>query len=168
MPWNNWTKVGGYPVRFSSWPLRYRANSHSPENFWKTLFADLEKARDQVPCDKLWGVLREYGVDDRLLLAAMSLYSYSDICVRVGGVKSQRFTVGDGLQQRCAVTTLHSLYELDRVDSYSRVDEGVTVGSCRINGLLFVCGLLLSMERDPFSAKNQTLRSCRVYISPTI
>jgi len=25
----------------------------------------------------------------------------------------------------------------------------------------------LSMERNPFSAQNQTLRSCRVYTSPT-
>jgi len=34
-------------------------------------------------------MLREYGVDDRLLLAVTSLYFYSDVCVLVGGVKSQ-------------------------------------------------------------------------------
>jgi len=38
-------------------------------------FVDLEKAYDGVPCEKLWGVLREYGVDGRLLLALESLYS---------------------------------------------------------------------------------------------
>jgi len=30
-----------------------------------------------------------------------------------------------------------------------------------------ILGRTLSMERNPFSAKNQTLRSYRVYISPT-
>jgi len=28
-----------------------------------TCFVDLEKAYDRVPCEKLWGVLLEYGVD---------------------------------------------------------------------------------------------------------
>jgi len=123
VPWkkmarNKSTKVGIRPGRrttdqiFTLRQILGKSWEYAKNVF--TCFVDLEKARDQVPCDKFWGVLREYGVDDRLLLAAMSLYSYSDICVRVGGVKSQRFTVGDGLQQRCAVTTLHSLYELNR------------------------------------------------------
>jgi len=46
----------------------------------------------------LWGVLREYGVDDRLLLAVKSLYSCSEVCVRVGRVKSRPFTIGVGLR----------------------------------------------------------------------
>jgi len=41
---------------------------------------DLEKTYDGVACEKLWGVLREYGVDGRLLLAVKSLYSSSDVC----------------------------------------------------------------------------------------
>ena len=47
---------------------------HSPTNFEKyweyakyvfTCFVDLEKAYDRVPCEKLWGVFREHGVDGR-------------------------------------------------------------------------------------------------------
>jgi len=53
-----------------------------------------KKAYDRVPCEKLWEVSREYGVDDRLLLAVMSLYSCSEVCVRVERVKSLPFTVG--------------------------------------------------------------------------
>jgi len=88
---------------------------HSPANFEKsweypidvfTCFVDLEKAYDRVPCEKLWGVLREHGVDGRLLLAAKSLYSYSDVCVRIGRVKSRPFTVGDGLPQGCVLSPL--------------------------------------------------------------
>jgi len=39
--------------------------------------------------EKVWGVLPEYGVDGHLLLAVKSLYSYSEICVRVGGVQGR-------------------------------------------------------------------------------
>ena len=67
---------------------------------------DLEKAYDLVPCEKLWRVVREHGVDDRLLLAVKSLYSCSQICVRYGRVKSRSFTVGVGLQQGCGLSTL--------------------------------------------------------------
>ena len=62
-----------------------------------TWFVDLEKAYDRVPCEKLRGVLREYGVDGRLLLAVKSLYPCSEVCVRVRKVKSRPFTVCVGL-----------------------------------------------------------------------
>jgi len=70
------------------------------EKFWEyaknlyTCFVDLDKAYGRVLRNKLWGVLREYGVDDRLLLAVKSLYSFSKVCVRVGRMKSRPFTVG--------------------------------------------------------------------------
>jgi len=62
----------------------------------------------RVPCETLWGMLREYGVDGRLLLAVKSLYSGSEVCVHVGGVKSQPFTVGVGLRQSCFLSSLLS------------------------------------------------------------
>jgi len=45
-------------------------------------FADLEKAHDRVPRDKLWRVLQEYGIDGQLLLAIKSFYRQPEICVR--------------------------------------------------------------------------------------
>jgi len=46
-------------------------------------------------------------VDGRLLLAVKSLYSCSEVCVRVGGVKSQPFTVGVGLwRQGCVLSAI--------------------------------------------------------------
>jgi len=56
------------------------------EKSWEYAKHDLEKSYDRVPREKLWGVLREYGVDGRLLLAVKSLYSCSEVCVHVGGV----------------------------------------------------------------------------------
>ena len=36
-----------------------------------TCFVDLGNVYGRVPCEKLWGVLRELGVDGRLVLAVM-------------------------------------------------------------------------------------------------
>jgi len=47
----------------------------------------------------------DYGVDGRLTLAAKSLYSCSDVCVRVGRMKWP-FTVGVGLRQRSVLSPL--------------------------------------------------------------
>ena len=64
-------------------------------------FVDLEKAYDRVPREKLWEVLREYGLRGSLLRAIRSLYSQSESCVRVLGSQSVSFLVGAGLRQRC-------------------------------------------------------------------
>ena len=43
-------------------------------------FIDLEKAYDRVPRDKLWKVLRKYGIDDHLLRAIKSFYCRQEVC----------------------------------------------------------------------------------------
>ena len=51
-------------------------------------------------------MLKKYNVDDRLLLAVKSSYSCSDVCFRVGGVKSQPFIVGVGTLERFVLSPL--------------------------------------------------------------
>ena len=46
-------------------------------------FVDLKKAYDRVSRDKLWKVLREYGVDSKLLRAIKSFYCLAEVCVWV-------------------------------------------------------------------------------------
>jgi len=69
-------------------------------------FVDLEKSCDRVPREKRWRVLRECGVDGRLLLAVKSPYSCSKIRAIVGKVKSRPFTVRVELRHGCAPSTL--------------------------------------------------------------
>ena len=82
------------------------------EKFWEyakslyTCFVDLEKAYGRVHREKIWGLLREYGIAYRLLLTVKSLYSFSEVCVRVGGIESRPFTVGVGLRQWCVLSPL--------------------------------------------------------------
>jgi len=56
-----------------------------------TCSVDPGKVHDRVPHEKLWGVLREYGVDGRLL-RQITVFLLT-ISVVVGRVKSQPFTV---------------------------------------------------------------------------
>jgi len=59
-----------------------------------------------VSREKLWGMLREHGVDRCLLLAVKSPYSCSEDCVSVDGVKLQPFSAGVGLRQWCVLSRL--------------------------------------------------------------
>jgi len=52
--------------------------------------------------------------------AVKSLYSCSEVCVRVWRVKSRQFTVGFGLRQGCLLSPLLFLHELDGQSQRSR------------------------------------------------
>ena len=176
---------------------------HSAANFWEMLGVCQKRLhmfcrpRESIRPDSSWkalGVLREYGVDGRLLLAVKSLYSCSEDCVPLDGVKSQPF--GVGLRQWCVLSPLlfivyirvlhttarrsNSTYEaissgrkthfannekviylqkmcwlgrmehipkklvyMNWIDSHRRIDEGVTVGNCRMNRWRFAGELVL-------------------------
>ena len=64
----------------------------------------------------------------------------------IGGFRSQPFTtlpwVLGSDKGACCTILLHSLY-MNRRESYSRVNEGLTVGSCNINLLLLAEDLVL-------------------------
>uniref|UniRef100_A0AAQ4RS36 Reverse transcriptase domain-containing protein n=1 Tax=Gasterosteus aculeatus aculeatus TaxID=481459 RepID=A0AAQ4RS36_GASAC len=94
-------------------------------------FVDLEKPCDRVPREKLWDVLREYGVRGSLLGAIQSLYAQSESCVRVLGSKSKTFPVGVGLHQGCALSLILFVVFMDRISRRSRGKEGLQFGGCR-------------------------------------
>ena len=75
MPRNSGIKTGRWSVRFSSRSQQHEPNLHSEVNlreileYGKYLFAsfvDLEIAYDRVPRNKIWKVLRKYGVNGQL------------------------------------------------------------------------------------------------------
>jgi len=94
----------------------------------------IEKAYDRVLRENLLG---KYGVDGRLLLAVKSLLA---VCVRVGWVKSQPFAVHFGFG--CVRQPFFFIVCMNWIGSNNQVNEGVTVRSCRINGLLFADDLV--------------------------
>jgi len=66
-------------------------------------------------------------VDSWMLLAVKSLYSYSDVCVHVGRVKSQLFTVDVGLWQECVLSPL--LFIAQMHDPATRSEDCLTTTS---------------------------------------
>ena len=75
----------------------------------------------QVSSWKALGSVAGVGVDGRLLLDIKSLYSCSEVCVRVSRVKSQPFIVDVlfGLQQSCVLSPFLSIVLDNWIDSNS-------------------------------------------------
>ena len=74
---NSGIKTKIWLVRFLSGSQHHGKNLHSEANLGSVAkiclqfacFVDLKEACDRIPQDKLWKVLREYGVDSQLLRA---------------------------------------------------------------------------------------------------
>ena len=125
---------------------------------------DLAKAYDQVPRDKLWECLQEYGVDGELLRAVQSLYKGSSACVRVNDTKSTPFLVGVGLRQGCVLSPILFATFMDRVEKRSRGTECVKIGDVEVSKLLFAddLALLASTQEDLQQALDRFAAECEV------
>ena len=79
----------------------YERNSHL-----YLCFVDLEKAYDRVPREKMLSILRDYGIEGRLLQAIKSIYVDNQAAVRVDGRMSSWFKVVTGVRQGCNLSPL--------------------------------------------------------------
>ena len=125
-------------------------------------FVDLVKAYDRVPRDKLWKVLREYGVNGQLLRSIKSFYCRPEVCVRVNGKQSKPFHVGVGLRQGCVLSPLLFIVYMNWIDKCSQADGCATIGNCKISRLLFADDLVLlsSTESGLQRALNSFADAC--------
>jgi len=87
-----------------------------------TCSVDLEKTYDKLQRDKLWEGLSEYGVDDRLLLGRLSLYSFSEVCVCVDYIATvhRGFWTPTMLCLSVVTTPVQSLHATDGQSQPSR------------------------------------------------
>jgi len=90
--------------------------------------------------------------------------SCTEVRVRVGGVGTQPFTVGVGPRPRCAMSPLVLVVHMISIDSHRRVEEGVTVASCRSNQQPFAFGdnlaLLAFSQQDLQHALDRFSAAC--------
>ena len=115
---------------------------------------------DRVPREKLCGLLWAYSVGGRPLLAVKSLYSYTDICVRVGEVHPQPFAVDVGTRQGCKLWSVFFIFYMNWIGSHSWVHEGVTVGNYRNYLWVFDLILLASCHHGPQYAIDRFSVAC--------
>ena len=78
-------------------------------------FVALEKAYDRITRGKIWAVLLQYGIDGQLLTAIKSLYTHSEVCVRVNSATTKPFRVNVGLRQGCSLSSFLFLIYKDRI-----------------------------------------------------
>ena len=83
-------------------------------------FADLEKAYDRVPQDKLWSAQQEYGTNGHLSMAIKSLYSQPKVSVRVYAKQSKSFLVGVGLRKGCVLSLLFFIIYMNWMDGQAQ------------------------------------------------
>ena len=69
-------------------------------------FIDFKKAFDSVRRDKLWNILRHYGIPDNFVNIIQELYDGSTCCVVENGRTSDWFPVETGVKQGCVMSGL--------------------------------------------------------------
>jgi hypothetical protein len=110
-------------------------------------FVDLEKAYDRINRNVLWKVLREYGVNERLIRCVKAMYDGSRACVRWNGSFSEWFGLDAGVRQGCVMSPwLFNIY-IDHCMRQARIaDVGLKVGIERVCRLLYADDTVLMAE----------------------
>ena len=77
-------------------------------------FTDYAKAFDCVDHNKLWKILREWGIPDHLICLLRNLYAGQEATVRTGHGTTDWFQIGKGVYQGCILSPcLFNLYAED-------------------------------------------------------
>ena len=67
-------------------------------------FIDYAKAFDYVDHNKLWKILKEMGIPDRLTCLLRNLYAGQEATIRTGHETTDWFQVGKGVRQGCILS----------------------------------------------------------------
>ena len=70
-------------------------------------FTDCPKSFDCVDHNKLWKILQEMGIPDRLTLLLRNLYAGQEATVRTGHGTTDCFQIGKGLCQGCILSSAY-------------------------------------------------------------
>ena len=83
-------------------------------------FVDYAKAFDYVDHNKLWKILQEMGISNRLTCLLTILYAGQEATVRTGNGTTDWFQVGNGVHQGCILSpclfNLYAEYLMRNVD----------------------------------------------------
>ena len=114
-------------------------------------FVDYTKAFDYVDHNKLWKILQEMGIPNRLTCLLRNLYAGQEATVRTGHGTIDWFRIGKGVFQGCILSPcLFNLYA-EYIMPNARLDEaqaGIKVARRNINNLRYSDDTTLRAESE--------------------
>ena len=103
-------------------------------------FIDYAKAFDCVDHNKLWKILQEMGIPDRLTCVLRNLYAGQEAAVRTGHGTMNWFQIGRGVHQGCILSpclfNLHAEYIMQNF-GLNEVQAEIKIAGRNINNLRF-------------------------------
>ena len=101
-------------------------------------FIDYAKAFDCVDHNKLWEILKEMGIPDRLTCLFRNVYAGQEATVRTGHGTTDWFQIGKGVSQGCILSPcLFNLYaeHIMRNAGLDEAQAGIKIAGRNINNL---------------------------------
>ena len=114
-------------------------------------FIDYAKAFDYVDHNKLWKILKEMGIPDRLTCLLRNLYVGQEAPVRTGHGTTDWFQIGKGVQQGCILSPcLLNLYAeyIMRNAVLEEAQAGIKIAWRNINNLRYADDTTLMAESE--------------------
>ena len=97
------------PTSTGSWKKREFKKKKTKNSYF--CFLDYAKAFDCVDHNKLWKILKEMGIPDRLICLLTNLYAGQKATVRIRHGTTDWFQIGEGVHQGCMLSPyLFNLY----------------------------------------------------------
>ena len=118
------------------------------ESIHYTLNIIFSKAFDCVDHNKLWKILKEMGIPDRLICLLRNLYAGQEATVRTGHGTDQ-FQIGKGVRQGCILLPcLFNLYAeyIMRNAGLEEAQAGIKIAGRNINNLRYADDTTLMAE----------------------
>ena len=130
------------------------ANIHwimeKPREFQKNIyfcFIDYAKAFDCVDHNKLWKILREMGIPDRVTSLLRNLYAGQEATVRTGHGTTDWFQIGKGLCQGCILSPFYAEYIIGNT-GLEEARAGIKIARRNINNLRYADDTTLIAESE--------------------
>ena len=114
-------------------------------------FLDYAKAFDSVDHNKLWKIVKEIGISDRLACLLRNLHSGQEATVRNGHGTTEWFQNGKGVRQGCILSPcLFNLYAgyIMRNAGLEEAQAGIKIAGRNMNNLRYADDTTLMAESE--------------------
>ena len=130
--------------------MDHQKSKRVPENIY-FFSIDYAKAFDCVDHNKLWKILKEMGIPDRLTCLLRNLYAGQEGTVRTGHATTDWFQIGKGVRQDCILPPcLFNFYVeyIMRKPGLEEAHTGIKIVGRNISNLRYVDDTTLMAESE--------------------